>query len=268
MKTASGWLLCLAFLLAGCGIPENGDDAASQPTLTLFVAASLTDVAQALGDAFAEEHGVRVVCNFAGSGALAQQLLAAPRADLFLSASERWMDVVEEGGRLLPGSRRTLLSNQLVVIGHPQSDYALADPTGMAELPFAFLAVGDPASVPAGRYARTWLQSVSTASGSSVWEALEARLSPAPDVRSALTQVTGRRDVIGIVYRTDVSARPNEVRELYAVPVEAGPPIAYPAAILRESTHPDLAQTFLAFLQSPTARTLFEESGFTVLASQ
>lgn len=252
-------ILCLG----GCGkgdrsTPEN-------PGLTLFVAASLTDVIQAIGALYEETHAVDVHYNFAGSGTLAQQLIAAPRADLFISASEQWMDAVEERGRLLPGTRQTLLSNQLVIIANPGADFNWKDPTHLPDLPFAFLAMGDPTSVPAGRYAREWLESLSTADGSSAWSGVLERISPAPDVRAALTQVTGRRDVIGIVYRTDYIARRDTVNLLYEVAVADGPAIRYPIAILNKSVHPDHARDFLSFLRTPAARELFQEYGFTLM---
>ena len=189
----------------GCG--SQSESGADPATLTLFVAASLTDVIQAVGDAYERDSSVHIVYNFASSGALAQQLLAAPRADLFLSASERWMDEVERGDRLLNGSRRTLLSNSLVVIANNGSDYEMEVARDLCELSFAFLATGDPDSVPAGRYARQWLESVGCPDGQGAWSKVDGRLSPTPDVRAALAQVEGSFDVIGIVYRTDYIAR-------------------------------------------------------------
>jgi molybdate transport system substrate-binding protein len=256
--------IILTFFVAtsfvGCGENET-----ATKTLTVFVAASLTDVIQEVSVEFKKAHDVDIFHNFASSGALAQQLLASPRADLYVSASQRWTDAVERGGRIKDGTRRTLLSNTLVVIGHPSSTRAFEAPSDLLEWPFRFLAIGDPDSVPAGRYAKIWLESVRVDAATTLWEELQGRVSPAPDVRAALAQVEGSADVIGIVYRTDTIASGGQVRLLYEVPVEDGPKIEYPAAILRETPEPELAAEFLRFLSGPKARTLFEKHGFAVI---
>lgn len=252
--------LCISFLLCGCGSSES-----APKTLTLFVAASLTDVIQEVAAEFEKEHDVEIFYNFASSGALAQQLLASPRADLYLSASQRWMDEVADGGRIKDGTRRTLLSNRLVVIGHRSSTWELNEPADLSQLPFKFLAIGDPDSVPAGKYAKTWLESVGIDGGTTLWNQMQGRISPAPDVRAALAQVEGSADVIGIVYGTDYTASDGKVRMIYEVPVEDGPKIEYPVAILSETPEPELAAEFLAFLSSPEARKLFEKHGFAVV---
>ena len=246
----------------GCG--SQSESGADPATLTLFVAASLTDVIQAVGDAYERDSSVHIVYNFASSGALAQQLLAAPRADLFLSASERWMDEVERGDRLLNGSRRTLLSNSLVVIANNGSDYEMEVARDLCELSFAFLATGDPDSVPAGRYARQWLESVGCPDGQGAWSKVDGRLSPTPDVRAALAQVEGSFDVIGIVYRTDYIARQRDVRLIHEIAAADGPRIQYPAAIVNATQRPTMARDFLDFLSSPAAAALFAEHGFTL----
>lgn len=252
--------LCISFLLSGCGSSES-----DPKTLTLFVAASLTDVIQEVAAEFKKEHDVEIFYNFASSGALAQQLLASPRADLYLSASPRWMDQVADGGRVKDGTRRTLLSNRLVVIGHRNSTWKLSEPADLSQLPFRFLAIGDPESVPAGKYAKTWLESVQVDGGKKLWNQVQGRISPAPDVRAALAQVQGSADVIGIVYGTDYTASGGKVRMIYEVPMEDSPKIEYPVAILSETSESELAAEFLAFLSSPEARKLFEKHGFFVV---
>ena len=260
MKRTIGCCIALfALFFAGC---HKADE--QKETLTLFVAASLTDVIQEIGDAYRRDHPVEIVYNFASSGALAQQLLASPRADLFLSASEKWMDAVEDGGKLKPDTRRTFLSNHLVVIANAKSGYALNAPIELASLPFRYLSVGDPASVPAGRYAKSWLSSVSLESGS-LWDKVSDRISPAPDVRSALIQVEGSMDVVGIVYETDYKVRPEGLRLLYRVPTGEGPKISYAIGILNETQLPDVAQDFLNYLGTPEISGMFEKYGFEAL---
>lgn len=252
-------IMLLVAMAPGCEQTRTSEEDSS---LTLFVAASLGDVIERVGAEYERTHDVELVYNFGGSGALAQQLLASPRADLFVSASQRWMDVLQERGRLVGSSRRTLLSNELVVIANRRSDLRLDSPADLCAADFEHLSIGDPEFVPGGGYAREWLRSVPCPDGGSLWSLMRDRIAPAPDVRAALTQVAGNIDVVGIVYRTDYAARPDAVRLLYEVPVEGGPDIEYPAAVIATSTAPELARDLLDTLQGPAARAVFEEHGF------
>jgi molybdate transport system substrate-binding protein len=259
-KTMLLALLALgAGLLGGCGRAESGD---AGVTLTVFAAASLADALTEAGERFTAESGIALAFNFAGSGTLAQQLRAAPRADLFVSASEAWMDAVAAAGRLEAETRVTLLANSLVVIAHPEAKFTLDGPSQLAELPVAHFSLGDPAYVPAGRYARDWLEGIEAPGGGSVWARVSGQIVPAPDVRAALQLVAARRDVVGIVYRSDALARTGTVRILLAPSADEQPVIRYPAAILRATAHPAEARALLAFLRSPTAGEIFARHGF------
>jgi molybdate transport system substrate-binding protein len=249
-------LSLLAFLVVSCR--PSGEENAT--VLTIYAAASLTDVLPALGNAFAEETSVQFQYNFAGSGALAQQILLAPRADIFLSANQRWMDELEQVGRIVPESRFDFASNQLCVIANAESPFTVERPEDIATLPITWLALGDPAAVPVGWYAKTWMEGIAVTPEKTLWDALQNRLSPTPDVRAALAQIASREDIVGVVYASDLAAMTDEsVRILYRVPLERGPPIRYPAAMVRESR---LARAFLNFLQSDRARGILEEFGF------
>ncbi|MDP0499892.1 MAG: molybdate ABC transporter substrate-binding protein [Verrucomicrobiota bacterium JB022] len=256
-----GALLLLLALAVGCTRPDEQ----AQPALRVFVAASLTDVLTEIAEAYEQETGRQIEFNFASSGALAQQITAANAADVFISASERWMDHIETAGRLQPGTRGTILHNQLVVVANPASPYApLDDASALCGLDLRFLSIGDPAHVPAGRYAQAWLESVDCDRGASLWAQLQPKLLPAPDVRAALTQVEGRSDIVGIVYRTDYLARAETFRLLYAVPLTEGPSIQYAAASLAEANDPEGAAAFLAYLHAPEAQQRFSAHGFLI----
>ena len=232
--------------------------------LTVFAAASLTDVLNELAAPFEKEHGVKIVYNFAGSNVLSQQIIATPKADVFISANEKCMDDVAKANAIVPESRKALLSNSLVVVANLNSDYAMTKPEDLPTMSFAFLAMGDPDAVPAGKYAKKWLSGVKYGD-ITVWDAVNARVSPAPDVRAALGQVIGSEDVVGIVYMTDFASAKGKARLLYAVPESAGLAISYPAAMLREARQPVMAQAFLAYIISPEASAIFEKHGFKVL---
>ena len=259
---ARAWRLLLAGGLLVAGGCDRGAAARAEAPLLIFAAASLADVLVEIGAAFAGETGAPYPdFNFAGSQTLAQQILAAPRADLFLSADPAWMEVVEAAGAVAPGTREGLLSNRLVVIAHPTTDWVMDEAADLARLPFALLAMGDPAAVPAGRYARAWLEGVEGAQ-TTLWAQVAERVIPAPDVRAALALVAARSDLAGIVYATDYARLAGRVRLLYRVPPEDAGPIEYTVARLAKSPRPAQAAAFQAFLRGPSAREIFLRHGF------
>lgn len=260
-------LAALLVSLAACG-GESDDTAKAGPgesssekggEVMVFAAASLREAMEELGASFETETGVHVVFNFAGSNDLAHQILATRGPDLFLSASKTWMDTVQSAGRVLEGSRRELLSNTLVVVGHARDTSAITDPCALAALPFRNLAIGDPEAVPAGTYARTWLRSVQC-DGKPLWDAVQARVAPTPDVRAALGLVLADPRVIGIVYRTDQLAFADRTRVLHQV--QGGPPIRFVIARLAEGRAGESATRFYDYLAGPTGAEVFRKHGF------
>ncbi|NOT29634.1 MAG: molybdate ABC transporter substrate-binding protein, partial [Planctomycetes bacterium] len=146
--------------LAGCS-GETGA-AAPRPELVVFAAASLRDALLELAPAGEESSGARLVFNFGSSGDLARQIVAANQAALFFSADEREMERVERAGLVVPGTRVALLSNQLVVIeptdGEPTLFKTPFEPAQLVDERLELLSLAQPESVPAGRYARAWLE--------------------------------------------------------------------------------------------------------------
>lgn len=259
-----------AALFAACGGPAPSDpEAAAEPAaepaaeVTVFAAASLRDALQEVGGLYRERTGSAPVFNFAGSNELAQQILAAPAADVFVSANESWMDKVETAGRVAPGTRSALLSNRLVVVARTDSPYQLGAPEELAALPYRHLVLADPEAVPAGIYAREWLASRPAPGGGTgtLWDAVAPRVAPTLDVRAALALVESDPELIGIVYRTD-AATSTGVRTLYEVPEAEGPPIVYASAALAGGPNPEGGRSFAAFLAGPEASAVFQRHGF------
>jgi molybdate transport system substrate-binding protein len=256
-------LLAAALLAAGCAADPDAPPP-DRREVVVFAAASLRDALEELGRAFEAETGVRVLFNLAGSNELARQIVAAPGADLFLSASERWMDEVERAGRLVPGTRRDVLSNRLVVVAHARSPLEVDTPCALATLPMQHLALGDPEAVPAGTYAREWLQSVECG-GRPLWEAVRDRVAPTPDVRAALGLALAEPEVPAIVYRTDWMAFADRTRVLYEV--TDGPSIRYVLARVAWGEAPEEGRRFLEYLAGPWAAEVFTRHGFAVLSA-
>ena len=202
--------------------------------------------------------GAQLVFNFGSSGDLARQILAADAADLFFSADEKEMDRV--AAQIDPDTRRALFANELVVIEPDDERPSLFrqpfEPEQLGSVPL--LSLGDPATVPAGRYARAWLES------RGAWAGVEARVAPAVDVRAAMAAVETGAMRAGIVYRTD-AARSTRVRIVFSVPASEAPEIRYPLAVLAGRPQAERARALAAFLASEEAATVFARHGFVPL---
>ena len=261
--------VCL--LLAAAGVTSRAARAAPEE-FVVFAAASLTDVLRAI----AKQGGFGSArFSFAATSTLARQVEQGAPAQLFISADEAWIEVLQTGGHVEPGTRRSLAGNRLALIalrggiddaveaaasavpaGRPPAETAAAVQAalrlGLAK-PEARLATGDPAHVPAGRYAQSALTSLG------VWEAFKSRLALADNVRGALVLVERGEAPLGIVYRTD-ALQSGKVRVLALFPAASHPPIVYPAALLRAAG--PSARRFHAHLFEPAAQALLREAGF------
>jgi molybdate transport system substrate-binding protein len=227
----------------------------------VFAAASLKN---ALDDAiadYAKRTGVKVDASYAASGPLAKQIENGAPADLFISADLAWMDEVAKNNLIKPESRTDLLGNKLVLVTSkdnpvvisfgPKTD--LVTPLGNGRL-----AIGDPQSVPAGKYGEQALEKLG------LWASVEPKLARAESVRAALALVSRSEAPLGIVYATDAAADTG-VRVAADFPPDSYPPIIYPAALLKASTNAG-AKPFLDYLESPDAAPFFTRQGFTRLA--
>ncbi|TDJ74620.1 MAG: molybdate ABC transporter substrate-binding protein [Planctomycetota bacterium] len=251
----TGWIVAMAVLTSLALVASRRR--AGHEGLLVFAAASLRDACTELGRSFTARGGATVHFNFAGSNELAYQLLAGAHADVFLSADELQMDRVESAELLAAGSRRALLSNALVVIAPGAERAGPFSPTLLAQADR--IAIAHPEAVPAGRYARAWLER------EGIWETVRDRVAPAPHVRGALATVAAGGAPFGIVYRTDASSS-DAVCVVFAVPGERVPPIRYPVARLARIEHEAEARAFLEFLAGDAARAIFERHGFGVIA--
>jgi molybdate transport system substrate-binding protein len=224
--------------------------------VTVFAAASLTNVLQDLGDGFTAQTAIPVRFSFAASSALAKQIENGAPADVFFSADTEWMDYLQERNLIQRATRQDALGNNLVLIA-PQDSKANIKITMNFPLAAALgkgrLATGDPDSVPVGRYAKEALTHLG------VWDAVAARIVRADSVRSALAFVDRGEAPLGIVYGTDASVDKN-VRVVDTFPADSHSPIIYPLA-LTNSAKADAAK-FVAYLRGPAGDTAFAHYGF------
>ena len=254
--------LAVGALAALSVIPCAVAAADAEREITVFAAASLTDVLQETGAAFRAKTGLATRFSFAASSALARQIESGAPAQVFVSADVEWMDYLANAGLIDPATRRNVAGNELVLIAPADSALKVEIAPGFAlaaALGKGRLALADPGSVPAGRYAKAAL----TALG--VWTSVEPRVAPAENVRAALAFVSRGEAPLGIVYRTDARVDPR-VKVIGAFPAGSYPPIVYPAAAVAGSG--EHAAQFVEYLGSAEAHAVFRRYGFTAPALQ
>ncbi|MGR3197132.1 MAG: molybdate ABC transporter substrate-binding protein [Paracoccus sp. (in: a-proteobacteria)] len=237
--------------------------AAAAPSLadevTVFAAASLKTALDRIAADFEAETAHDVTLVLAGSNLLARQITQGAPADIFLSASAEWMDVVEAEGMIVPGTRADLLGNALVLVsGEPDSQPVRIDPA--LDLPQLLdggrLAMALVDSVPAGQYGKAALTSLG------LWDEVADHVAQADNVRAALALVSTGEAPLGIVYATDAAADPG-VSVLGTFPADSHPPIAYPVALLTGAAD-SADRAFLDALSAPAAQQVFRDQGFTL----
>jgi len=241
---------CALLLGLNCG--------SARADLMVFAATSLTDVLPQLAQAYAAQGGEPVKFSFASSSILARQIEGGAQADVFVSADLEWLDYLDQRGLLEPQSRVTLAANSLVLVA--PADSLLSPAVLNTQTPLdqwlgsGRLAVGDPAHVPAGRYAQAALSKLG------LWSLVADRLAPADSVRTALMYVATGEAPLGIVYATDLKAAPG-VKQIATFPPASYPPIVYPAAALQGRSSRAVWQ-WLVFLKSPAAAKIWQTAGF------
>lgn len=249
------------FLLLLCFLVASGSVAAAE--VTVFAAASLNDVLTELAQKYEKASGNHVRFSFAASSTLAKQIESGAPASLFISADEGWMDFIGVRGLTVPGTRRDLLGNRLVLVepATAHDDIVLARGFDLAARLGANgrLAVGDPSNVPAGIYAREALTHLG------MWDGLKSRLASTDSVRSALALVERAETPFGIVYSTDAVVSKG-VRVAATFPDSSHQPITYPVAVLKAGDNP-IARDFENFLESPSSAAVFQRYGFSTLTA-
>lgn len=235
----------------------HAQDVACEP-ITIFAAASTTDVMEKIANDYERNTACSVTTVFAASGTLARQIASGAPADLFLSANVAWMDWLEQSAILKPENRTNLLGNDLVLIVPTSTDVTSVDlntPEGLLSfLGDERLAIGDPASVPAGRYADAYIRNMGLS------KTLEDNIVKAASVRAALTWVARNEAAAGIVYRTDAMIE-DSVSIAATFPATSGAPIVYPLALMGRRPHAD-ARAFYDHLQTYEAAVAFIDGGF------
>ena len=228
---------------------------ASAAELTVSAASSLTEGFREIAGAYAVRHpGARVDLNFAASGVLLQQVARGAPVDVLAFADQATMDQAARRGLVDPATRQVFARNALWVVGPPRTAAPPASLAALAGPAVTRVTLGNPDSVPAGRYARQALQQAG------LWPSLQPRLILAQNVRQSLDYVARGEVDAGFVYATDALAMPGRVQRAFEVPLPGG--IHYPLAMVKGSRNADEARRFIAFVRSPAGQAILRRHGF------
>jgi molybdate transport system substrate-binding protein len=238
--------ILLYFLFA---VPATAEE------IHVFAAASLTDALQEIAAAYEKASGDKVLLNLGASSALARQIQEGAPADLFFSADEAKMDELEKRSLVLKGTRKSLLSNTLVIVVPSDSSLKISSARDLTDSRIRAVALAEPQSVPAGIYAKEYLRSIR------LWSKVIGKVVPTENVRGALAAVESGNVEAGIVYKTDAQIS-RKVKIAVEIPAAGGPKISYPLAVMAESRQQEAARKLLAYLESPAALDVFRRYGF------
>ncbi|MDL2317094.1 molybdate ABC transporter substrate-binding protein [Desulfovibrio sp. OttesenSCG-928-A18] len=223
--------------------------------ITVSAAASLTNAFGEIRDAFMARHpGVTVTTNFAASNPLLRQIESGAPVDVFASADQATMDKASAGKLVDEDTRVDFALNELVLITPAEGAVALSDLRGLSGDAVKKLALGNPESVPAGRYARAALSSAG------LWESLQPKLIMGESVRQTLDYVVRGEVEAGIVYMTDARQAGDKVR--IAAVLTGHDPVLYPIALIRDSASPKEARAFIDFVLSDEGAAILARYGF------
>ncbi len=247
----SSFKLC-RYLIALCGFIAPQVFATD---LTISAAASLTNAFQDIARAFEITHpDAKIALNFGASGALLQQLANGAPVDVFATADQETMDAAEQKGLIAPATRRSFAANSLVLVVPTDSPLNVKSLADLRQAHITRIAIGNPTSVPAGRYAKHALETAG------VWSELQTKIVPAQNVRQALDYIARGEVDIGFVYFTDTLILNDQVRVAFDVPLDI--PITYPLAAVANSKHAAEAEAFIAFAMLPAPQAILTRYGF------
>lgn len=229
--------------------------AASAAEVTVSAAASLTNAFKEIGAAFEREHaGDKVLFNFAASDPLVQQIAKGAPVDVFASADQDAMDKADKLQLLAAGTRKNFASNSLVLIAPQGGKPPLKGVADVAQPAVARIAIGNPASVPVGRYTKAALEQAR------LWAAVEPKLILGTSVRQCLDYVARGEVDAGFVYATDAAMVKDKVTVVASVATET--PVTYPIAVIAAGPQAALGRKFADYVQSPAGQAVLARYGF------
>lgn len=232
--------------------------AARAAEITVSAAASLTDALKEIAANYEKQSSDKVAFNFGASSMLERQIEEGAPADVFFSADEAKMDTLASKDLIAKETRKSLLSNTLVIVTSTESALKITSPADLTNNSVRRIALADPKAVPAGVYAKAFLEK------QKLWPQLEPKIVPVDNVRAALAAVESGNIEVGMVFKTD-AAISKKVKIAYEVPADAGLKISYPVAVTKNAKQVESAKNFVEYLGTDDAAKIFIKYGFIVL---
>lgn len=254
------FLLMVVTMSSASGCGSSG---AEEQQLIVSAAISLSNAFEEIKAEFEKNNpDSNIIYNFAASGDLQAQIQQGAPVDVFASASEKQMDVLEERGLLVAGTRADFAQNEVVLIVPESSDQSPASFQELVEPEVIRIVIGNPETVPAGQYAREVLTNLG------LWDKVQEKLVMAENVRQALAYVEKAEVDSGIVYYTDALIS-RSVAIAASAPPGSHRPIVYPIAVVKGSNDEELARRFVSFIVSQKGQGILQKYGFLpILQSQ
>jgi len=254
-KTLKFTIIALfSILFYACG--TNGDKTEAKKEITISAAASLTEIMDELKPIYEEKYNTELTVNLASSGTLQRQIEEGAPVDVFISASGKKMDILMEKELLEKGTREDLLKNNLVLIANKESSDKVKSLKDLSKGDVK-VSIGEPGSVPAGRYAKESLEYYRD------YESIEAKLIFAKNVKQVLSYVESGEVNAGMVYGSDAVNLKNSVI-IQKIDTESHSPIVYPGAVIRDSENKESAKEFIEFFKTSEIKELAEKYGFEI----
>ena len=199
--------------------------------------------------------GVTVKGTYDSSGKLQTQIEEGLDADVFMSAATKQMKALDEEGMIASDTITDLLENKIVLIVPTGNEKKLEKFEDIEKADS--IALGDPASVPAGQYSEEALTNLG------IWDKIQDKVSFGTNVTEVLNQVAAASADAGIVYATDAASMADKVEVVAEAPEGSlSEKVIYPVAVVKGTAHEEVAKEFVAFLQTDKAITVFEDYGF------
>lgn len=247
----------MTFLMVGCSNSNNTNESAKQEVYIL-AAASMTDAVKEIGANYEKEHpNVKLIYNFASSGALQTQIEQGAPADIFISAAQKQMDNLEQKNLIDKSTRRDLLENKVVLITNKDNTLKISDFNDLATDKIKKIALGDPKSVPVGQYSEEIFKNLN------ILDNVSKKAVYASDVRQVLSWVENGEVDCGIVYATD-AAISDKVKILMNAPDNTHKPIIYPVAMVSSTKNAEIAKDFINYLSQDKQKNILIKYGFSV----
>ena len=253
LKKSLLWAAGCLMVLAAIGI------AAAQPSkeITVSAAISLKNAFEEIGTLFESQNtGVKVVFNFGASGDLARQIEGGAPVDVFASAAQKDMDQIEQKGLIVGSTPANFVKNTIVLIKSSASTLEIQRFEDLLKPEIKMISIGNPQTVPAGKYAQEVFTHIK------VWEGISKKLVLAENVRQVLDYVTKNEVDAGVVYATDAAVQANKIKIVATAPSGSHSPIVYPVAVVKGSKNEAPAKVFITMLASVDGMRILKKYGF------